>query len=145
MTALHASCVAMPPEGRRPARGLLILGPSGVGKSSLALRLIGLGARLVADDRTELRRRGAALVASAPGAIRGLIEARGLGLIRAPALAEAVVALAVDLGRHEPARLPPERRGGWLGVEVPVLHAVETSCFPEAIMLYLRHQRGATA
>ena len=106
---------------------------------------MGLGARLVADDRTELCRRGAALVASAPGAIRGLIEARGLGLIRAPALAEAVVALAVDLGRRETRRLPAERRGDWLGVEVPVLHAVETSCFPEALMLCLRHDRGATA
>ena len=51
---LHATCVAV------DGRGLLILGPSGSGKSALALQLIALGAQLVADDRTRVSRRGAA-------------------------------------------------------------------------------------
>ena len=143
MTVLHASCVAVVPGGGRPGRGLLILGPSGAGKSTLALRLVGLGARLVADDRTELGRRGDRVIASCPAAIRGLIEARGLGLLRLPALAEAEVALAVDLGQQETRRLPPPRHRRVLGLDVPLLHAVETSCFPEALMLYLQHGKGS--
>lgn len=143
MTTLHASCVAVAPDGGRPGRGVLILGPSGAGKSSLALRMLGLGARLVADDRTCLVRRGALLMASAPPAGRGLIEARGIGLLRVPALAEAAVALAVDLGRRARERMPPPQQWSALGLEVPLFEGVETSCFPEAIMLYLQHGKGA--
>ena len=64
---LHGSAVAL--EGR----GLLILGASGTGKSALALRMMAHGARLVADDRVVLARRGDALIASAPPALRGTI------------------------------------------------------------------------
>jgi len=66
---LHATAVAV------GGRGLLILGRSGAGKSSLALQLIALGARLVADDRTRVTLGPAGLVASPPEAIRGRIEA----------------------------------------------------------------------
>lgn len=139
MTSLHASCVATPPRGGRPARGVLILGPSGAGKSALALRLLVLGAWLVADDRTELCARDGALVAAAPPSVRGLIEARGVGLLRLPALAEAELALAVDLGQQERRRMPPARSWSALGIALPLLHDPETSCFPDALMLYLRH------
>ncbi|MDA3887407.1 MAG: serine kinase, partial [Allgaiera sp.] len=59
---LHASCVAL------DGRGVLILGPSGAGKSGLALQLMALGARLVADDRTRLNPRAGRLIARAPSA-----------------------------------------------------------------------------
>ena len=76
MTMLvHATCVALRPRGRS-WRAVLLRGPSGAGKSDLALRLIEAGARLVADDQTELVRRGNSVVASAPAGIAGLIEAR---------------------------------------------------------------------
>jgi HPr kinase/phosphorylase len=112
---LHASCVAI------AGRGILILGASGSGKSHLALGLISRGASLVADDRVELLRRGPALVARAPFAIAGLIEARGLGILRAPAMPEAPVALAVDLDRPATARMPQPVTITYLGVPVELI------------------------
>jgi HPr kinase/phosphorylase len=85
------------------------------------------------------------LVATVPPAIRGMIEVRNIGILRAPALAEAEVTLAVDMGRRETARLPPHRSFAALGVQVPLLHVAETACFPSAVMLYLRHGRSAPA
>lgn len=137
---LHAGCVALPVPGG--ARGVLILGPSGAGKSALALQLLALGAVLVADDRCAVARRGDRLVAQAPAAIRGLIEARGVGLLRAPTLPEAELALAVDLGQAETQRLPPERELTVLGVPLACLHAVAAGHFPAAILLYLQQGRG---
>ncbi|MFT3972889.1 MAG: HPr kinase/phosphatase C-terminal domain-containing protein [Amaricoccus sp.] len=99
-TIVHGSAVAF------AGRGLLILGMSGSGKSALALALVGRGGQLVADDRVVIERRGAALVASAPQAIAGLIEARGVGLLRLPAVPEAALVLAVDLDQPVAARMP---------------------------------------
>ena len=137
---LHASCVALDAD-----RAVLILGPSGAGKSALALQLIALGARLVADDRTEVRLREGRLLASAPPAIRGMIEARGVGLLSAPALGEAVLALAVDLGQAETRRLPPARVWEALGCRLPLLHGSTAGHFPAAILLYLRWGRSDEA
>jgi HPr kinase/phosphorylase len=99
-TIVHGSAVAF------AGRGVLILGTSGSGKSSLALALVGRGGQLVADDRVVLSRRGDALIASAPGTIAGLIEARGVGILRLPWIPEAAIALAVDLDHRPEARLP---------------------------------------
>ena len=134
---LHATCVAV--EGR----GLLIIGPSGTGKSGLALRLLSLGASLVADDRTELSVTTGRLIARCPGPIRGLIEARGVGVLRAPAVAEAEVALVADLGQAEDQRLPPARRITILGCDVSLALQARNDHFPDALMLYLRHGRQA--
>ena len=100
----HASAVAL------DGRGCVIFGPSGAGKSTLALRLMAHGAVLVADDQTRISARDGRLYASAPEALFGQIEARGIGLLQAQALAEARLALAVDLGQPEPERLPPARQ-----------------------------------
>lgn len=129
--ALHGSCVAL--EGR----GLLLLGPPGAGKSALALELIALGARLVADDRVALRREGGRLFAAAPPALAGLIEARGLGLLRLPALAEAALALVVDLSLRSE-RLPPRRRLTLRGVALPLL-AAPAAARAAALAAALRH------
>lgn len=114
-TVIHAGCVAL--EGR----GLLILGRSGSGKSALALELIALGAELVADDRTRLWRDGDRLRAASPPTIAGLIEARHVGLLRLPYRDRADVALALDLDRAEPERLPPRRNITLCGVDLPLL------------------------
>jgi len=82
-TTLHASCVAL------QDKGLLILGPSGSGKSALALQLMALGAVLVADDYTDLVRCDDRVIARCPAALRGLIEARGIGILRADTVAQA--------------------------------------------------------
>src|SRR6187402_281581 len=96
---IHASCVAI------GAKGVLLLGPSGAGKSDLALRLIDGGAQLVADDRTILFTNKGALSAKAPATIRGLIEIRGVGIVKMPARAQVKIALVVKLGK-EGERLP---------------------------------------
>ncbi len=80
---------------------MLLLGPSGSGKSDLVLRLLDRGFALVADDRVELDEDG---VASAPAALAGLLEVRGLGLVQLPYLERATLALAVELGLAE--RMP---------------------------------------
>jgi HPr kinase/phosphorylase len=112
---LHASAVAV------DGRGVLIVGASGSGKSGLALRMMALGALLVADDRVLVARRGPALVASAPAALRGLIEARGVGLLRADAADEAALALAVDLDAAPSARMPHPREIAYLDVEIELI------------------------
>jgi HPr kinase/phosphorylase len=117
-------------------RGVLILGASGAGKSALAIDLVGRGGALVADDRVELRRRGDALVARAPARLAGLIEARGIGLLRVQPLPEAVVVLAVDLDRSPAARMPQRQTITYLGTsvelisgrDVPILGGVLTIC-----------------
>ena len=98
-TNVHASCVAI------RKKGVLLLGPSGAGKSDLALRLIDDGAMLVADDRTDLQVRSGKIIASAPAILAGLIEVRGLGIVKLPRRPEVRIVLAVRLGRAG-ARLP---------------------------------------
>lgn len=136
-TILHACCVA------HAGRAVLISGASGAGKSALALQLMALGAGLVADDRTCLDARDGVLIASAPAAIRGMIEARGIGLLRAESVAHAPVRLAVDLDRAETERLPPERHTEILRCRIPLLHKVEHAHFPAAILQYLKGGRCA--
>lgn len=99
---IHASCIAI------GAKGVLLLGPSGAGKSDLALRLIDGGAQLVADDRTILFIDKGALWAKAPAAIRGLMEIRGVGIVKMPARMRVKIALVVTLGK-EGERLPVHR------------------------------------
>jgi serine kinase of HPr protein (carbohydrate metabolism regulator) len=113
---IHASCVEL------AGLGVLLLGDSGSGKSDLALRLIDGGARLVADDRTDLSVEAGRLYASAPRAIAGRIEVRGIGIVALAHIARSPVGLAVDL--VEPARVErlPERISRvWLGIAVPLL------------------------
>ncbi len=129
---LHASCVAV--EGR----AALILGKSGAGKSGLALELMALGAMLVADDRVRLWREGDGILVAAPEAIAGRIEARFVGILNAKIMAQAPLALVVDLDQHEGDRLPPRRSKKVLGISLPLLHNVETRHFPAAILQYLK-------
>ena len=124
---------------------MLIRGASGSGKSALGLELLAHGAGLVADDRTELSVEGGRVVARCPPAIRGLIEARGVGLLRAEVLEAAVVALVVDLDRSEPERLPPWREAELLGVPLPCLHKPLKGHFAAAIFQYVKAGRSEPA
>ncbi len=134
---LHASCIALGDAG------LLILGPSGAGKSALALTLMAHGADLIADDRTLIRADDGQLIASAPDTLQGLIEARGLGLLRAPHRAEARLSLAIDLGQTEPDRLPPLRHITVQGIDLPLVLTPPHPHFPFAILCYLKGSRFA--
>jgi HPr kinase/phosphorylase len=125
-------------------RAALITGGAGTGKSSLALEMIALGARLVSDDQVVLRRRGDRILASPPDAIAGLIEARGVGLLRVEPLRRAVpVTLCVDLNKTEPERLPPQHRRALLGVELPLVHRSAMCHFAAALIVYLKGGRAA--
>lgn len=135
---LHASCIAL--EGR----ALLITGASGRGKSSLALELMALGARLVADDRTDLTRQEGQVVAESPSAIKGLIEARGVGLLRADPAGPTPVALAVDLDLREQERLPPPRHIRLLGCDIPLLRGAEMPHLGPALLQLLKAGRQET-
>jgi HPr kinase/phosphorylase len=133
---LHATAVAW------AGRGLLILGPSGSGKSALALQLMALGCDLVSDDQTLVTVRDGQMWARAPDAIRGRIEARGVGLLAAAPVVAPIV-LAADLGIDEDQRLPPERWREIGGVRLPVVHNVRQGHFPAALMQYLKAGRVA--
>ena len=87
-----------------------IVGPSGSGKSDLALRLINGGGILVADDRVDLMARSGTVLASAPESLFGLLEVRGLGILPFPAIKAVRLALVCDLvGEDEIERLPEGR------------------------------------
>lgn len=138
---LHASCVV------HAGSAVLITGASGQGKSSLALQLMALGAGLVADDRTCLWAQntpeGPEIIADAPETLRGLIEARGLGILHASCVGAHPVRLVVDLDKPETDRLPPFRAVVLLDICLPVLHRVDNSAFPAAILQYLKAGRSA--
>ena len=92
---IHATAVAI--ETELGFRALLLRGRSGSGKSDLALRLIDAGARLVTDDQSVLSRRDDMIIVGPPARISGLLEVRGIGIMRVEALAEAPVVLIADL------------------------------------------------
>lgn len=113
--ARHGSVVAWDDDG------VLILGASGAGKSGLALRLMALGASLVADDRVVLSREEGDLVARAPEPLRGLVEARGVGILRVPHAETARIRLAVDLDIAPEARMPEPRKITLLGCDIRLI------------------------
>lgn len=127
-------------------RGLLLLGPSGVGKSRLAAQLVALGAVLVADDRVCLS--GADLRAAPPPRLAGLIELRGIGLLRLPFRAGVPLALAAQLhpGRAGPMeRLPPPQVWQHLDKALPLIHlAGDDPAAPALALLALRHGPALT-
>ena len=117
---LHATAVAQWKPGTG-WRAILISGPSGAGKSDLALRLIGRGWRLVADDYVHVFASGEGLYVTAPDTIRGRIEARGLGVIGACVQGVVRLVLAVDLVETAPERLPEPETRSLEGRTVPLL------------------------
>lgn len=92
MDNIHASCVTYKNQG------ILIIGDSGIGKSDLAFRFImDKGAKLVADDRTNIEIKKDTLVASCPETIKGLLEIRGVGIKNFPCLDNITINLVVKL------------------------------------------------
>jgi hypothetical protein len=117
----HAGLIAR--RGRDGVwRGVLIEGPSGAGKSDLALRCLQHGFRLVADDRVLVWADAGRLYGRAPDTLRGLIEVRGLGVLRVDPVGFCEIALVARLG--PPERMPDPATETILGIATP-LAAVE--------------------
>ena len=114
---LHAGLVACRVAGFW--RGALVTGPSGSGKSDLALRMLESGFRLVADDRTFVWLSGGRLYGKAAPALHGLIEARGLGVVAETAIAFAPIALVCDCTPCPIERTPEKEAETVLGVPLP--------------------------
>ncbi|MEQ8746659.1 aldolase [Pyruvatibacter sp.] len=119
--SVHGSCVA------RGGRSALLRGTPGSGKSDLALRFLSTypDAWLIADDQVVLTARNQQVIASAPAALRGLLEVRGLGLLRraVPAAPHAMpVCLIVDMMHTgTPPRIAEPRFETLCGVLLPVI------------------------
>lgn len=136
---IHATAVAL--EGA----GVLILGPSGSGKSDLAYRLImEQGARLIADDQTCLSATDNALSASSRDGWEGLLELRGLGIVSVPYISDAPVGMAIELvPRSEVPRLSEPAEKQLCGVSLPLLrlHAFDVTT-PLKVVLAAAHLPG---
>ena len=132
---IHASCAA------RDGEGVLLLGPPGSGKSDLLLRLLDRGFALVADDRVDID--PASRVARPPAALAGLLEVRGLGILRLAHVPQARLALAVNLGAT-PDRLPTPARHPTLGLPLLALDAARPSA-PQVVALALDCALGTLA
>jgi len=113
---LHANCV------ERGGAGILLLGIPGSGKSDLTLRLLEHGFSLVADDRVDISDG----VARAPAALAGLLEVRGMGILRMRYTEWATIALAIEL-EASPVRLPGPRRHEALNVPLWALDPAPAS------------------
>jgi HPr kinase/phosphorylase len=122
---MHGSSVS------RNEDAILILGPPASGKSDLVLRLLARGFELVADDQVDVDDG----IASCPPALAGMLEVRGLGIIRLPYRARARLALIVELARPAE-RLPMPRHHPDLGMPVVVIDPTAASA-PERAALAL--------
>jgi HPr kinase/phosphorylase len=122
---LHGSCVS------RDGDAVLVVGPPGSGKSDLCLRLLARGFELVADDQVDI----ADGVASCPAELAGLLEARGLGIMRLPYLTQARLALIVELDGHADRMPLPYRHPD---LDLPVVRMVaSTASAPDKVILAL--------
>ena len=140
MSRLHqATCVAI------GGRAVLIEGPPGSGKSSLALALIDRGAVLVGDDGVTLDLRSDAtfeqrLLASPPPNIAGLLEVRNVGLLRLETAEQVPVALVLRLDRDAPRFIETSEKAELLGTAIPLVRL-----WPDSPALHLRAEAALKA
>ena len=129
---LHASTVAL------DGRAVMISGPSGSGKSDLALRLLDRGFTLVSDDQTIVRKDKGRVLAAAPPTIRGKLEVRGVGIVDIETIDDVPLALVVEL-TSDIQRLPDDSRERLvLDVKLPLISVdAMTASAPSKVALAL--------
>ena len=116
---MHASCVDV------NGSGVLIVGRSGSGKSSLAINLLALGSKLVADDQCELIRKNNGFRISKPASLPKSIEIRGVGLVSVPVVNETSLDWVVNMDEVEKERMPTPRFTEIGGFRVPTVFGKE--------------------
>ncbi len=116
---MHASCVDV------NGYGVLIVGRSGSGKSSLAINLLALGSKLVADDQCELIRKNNGFRISKPASLPKSIEIRGVGLVSVPMVNETSLDWVVNMDEVEKERMPTPRFTEIGGFRVPTVFGKE--------------------
>ncbi len=134
---LHATLIAY----RHPGgwRGVLLRGPSGAGKSELALRLIGRGWRLVADDRVIVWPSGGRLWGRAPEVLQGLLEVRTVGVMAVASLAFAQIVQVIDCAAEDRSleRTPAPTSTLLCGVDLPIIALEAHGCTaPDKVMAF---------
>ena len=112
---MHASCVDV------NGSGVLIVGRSGSGKSSLAINLLALGSKLVADDQCELVRKDDGFRISKPASLPKSIEIRGVGLVSVPVVNETSLDWVVNMDEVEKERMPTPQFTEIGGFRVPTV------------------------
>jgi serine kinase of HPr protein (carbohydrate metabolism regulator) len=138
METIQATCVVL------QGKGVLLCGPPGSGKSDLALRLIDAGALLVSDDLITITASDKTLTARFPDApqnLRGVIEVRGMGLIKVPHQAKTQIDLVIDLS-DKIERMPHVMTRSMAGIKIETvtLNPFEASA-PAKIRMALLHER----
>ena len=116
---LHGTCVDI------KGSGVLIVGRSGAGKSSLAIGLIALGAYLVADDQCEIKNANDGLIISKPTSLPKSIEMRGIGLVSVPMVNQTYLSWLVNMDEIEEARMPGTRFTEISGHKIPTVFGKE--------------------
>ncbi|MGB1234320.1 MAG: HPr kinase/phosphorylase [Planktomarina sp.] len=130
---LHATAVAW------QGRAALLLGPSGSGKSDIALQMMAYGCDLIGDDRVLVTVQESSLVATTPAPVSGKIEARGLGILHAPFVQSATLQFAVDLSRDDDARFPAITKHDVLQIPLHVYVKCRTTGLAAALFHLLRY------
>lgn len=135
--AVHGTAVAL------NGHALLFLGPSGSGKSSLALQMMALGAALVSDDLVWLSEAEEQVMLGIPPQASGprAIEARGFGLLNARVTDPSPLCAIIDMSQCATDRLPAEKRVQVGPICVPLFHKVDTPSFPAVLRQYLMQPR----
>lgn len=129
-TRVHGSAVALGGEA------VMFVGASGAGKSATALEMVALGARLVSDDQVILRRadEGEGLIACPVDGFEGLVEARGIGIIKVNKAGPTPLGLIVDLDQTEIRRMPPDRFIEFLGIRVNLIYGKDNGSLAAALV-----------
>jgi len=112
---MHATCVDI------NGSGVLIVGRSGSGKSSLAINLIALGSTLVADDQCEIVKKNNKLSVFKPTSLPSSIEIRGVGLVSLPMAVETSLDWVVNMDEAETQRMPDTQFTEIDGTRIPTI------------------------
>ncbi len=112
---MHATCVDV------NGSGVLIVGHSGSGKSSLAINLLALGSKLVADDQCELVKKNKKFSVFKPVSLPNSIEMRGVGLVSVPMVVETSLDWVVNMDEAEKERMPDLRFTEIDGYKIPTI------------------------